>query len=69
MPVDYVHAGASQVVNAERARRIVAALPHCRGLVTMPGAGHHMMLDQPLALIEVLHTLLAARGTPTSPPR
>jgi pimeloyl-ACP methyl ester carboxylesterase len=59
MPVDYVHAGASQVVSAERARRIVAALPRCRGLITMPGAGHHMMLDQPLALVDVLRTLLA----------
>ena len=62
MPVDYVHAGASLVVNADCARRIVAALPHCRGLVTMPDTGHHMMLDQPLALVEVLRTLLERRS-------
>jgi pimeloyl-ACP methyl ester carboxylesterase len=59
VPVSYVHAGASCVVNADRARRIVAAIPGAKGPVTMPLAGHHMMLDQPLALIGVLQALLA----------
>lgn len=59
MRVDYVHAEASQVVSVERALRIVSALPRCRGPITMPRAGHHMMLDQPLALVGVLRALLA----------
>ena len=61
VPVDYVHAEASAVVSAERARRIADALPRGRGPITMPRAGHHLMLDQPLALIGVLRALLAAQ--------
>ena len=66
-PVDYVHAEASAVVSAERARRIAGALPRGRGPITMPRAGHHLMLDQPLALIGVLRTLLAERRQPAMP--
>ncbi|MFM0674577.1 alpha/beta fold hydrolase [Paraburkholderia sediminicola] len=58
VPVTYVHAGLSAVVTAERASRIVAAIPNARGLVTMPGAHHHLMLDQPLALVDLLLDLL-----------
>jgi len=59
VPLSYVHGEASAVVNADRARRIVAAIPDARGPVTMPRAQHHLMLDQPLALIGVLRALLA----------
>lgn len=59
VPVDYVHAEASGVVSAERALRIAQALPRRRGPITMPHTGHHMMLDQPLALISLLRGLLA----------
>jgi pimeloyl-ACP methyl ester carboxylesterase len=59
VPVDYVHAECSAVVSAERARRIVAAIPEARGPVTLARAGHHLMLDQPLALVAALRALLA----------
>jgi len=59
VPVDYVHAECSAVVSAERARGIVAAIPHARGPVTLPRAHHHLMLDQPLALVAALRALLA----------
>jgi len=59
VPVDYVHAECSAVVSAERARRIVAAIPQARGPVTLVRAGHHLMLDQPLALVAALRGLLA----------
>jgi pimeloyl-ACP methyl ester carboxylesterase len=59
VPVSYVHAESSSVVTADRAQRIVAAIPGAKGPVTMPRAGHHMMLDHPLALIGVLRALLA----------
>ncbi|CAG2360579.1 MULTISPECIES: alpha/beta fold hydrolase [Burkholderia cepacia complex] len=59
VPVCYVHAERSSVVSAERARRIAAAIPGAKGPITMPRAGHHMMLDQPLELVSVLGTLLA----------
>lgn len=57
--VDYVHAECSAVVSAERARGIVAAISNARGPVTLARAHHHLMLDQPLALIGVLRALLA----------
>ena len=59
VPVSYVHAECSTVVSADRARRIVAAIPGAKGPITMPRAGHHMMLDQPLALVSLLRALLA----------
>ena len=59
MPVDYVHAECSAVVSAGRARGIVAAIPNARGPVTLARAHHHLMLDQPLALVGVLRALLA----------
>jgi pimeloyl-ACP methyl ester carboxylesterase len=64
VPVDYVHAEASAVVSAERARRIAGALRRGRGPITMPRAGHHLMLDQPLALVGVLRALLAGQRQP-----
>jgi pimeloyl-ACP methyl ester carboxylesterase len=59
VPVSYVHAERSAVVGAERARRIVAAIPGARGPITLPRAHHHLMLDQPLALVALLKGLLA----------
>ena len=59
VPVSYVHAESSSVVSAERASRIVAAIPGARGPITMPRTYHHLMLDQPLALVGVLRALLA----------
>ncbi|WP_429446917.1 alpha/beta fold hydrolase [Paraburkholderia sp. 40] len=59
VPVSYVHAECSSVVSVDRARRIVASIPGAKGPITMPRAGHHMMLDQPLALVSLLRALLA----------
>ncbi len=59
VPVTYVHAESSNVVSSERARSIVEGIPGARGPITLPRTCHHMMLDQPLALISVLRALLA----------
>lgn len=58
VPVTYVHAECSAVVSAERAQGIVDAIPGARGPVTLPRAEHHLMLDQPLALVAALRALL-----------
>lgn len=58
VPVTYVHAEMSAVVSPERARKIVAAIPDARGPVTMAGAHHHLMLDRPLGLIDLLRSWL-----------
>ena len=47
------------LVSASAARRIGAALGHAT-VVEIPAAGHHLMLDQPLALVAALRVLLAA---------
>ncbi|PRX95795.1 alpha/beta fold hydrolase [Paraburkholderia sp. BL25I1N1] len=58
VPVTYVHAEMSTVVSADRANRIIGAIPTARNLITMPGAHHHLMLDNPLALVDQLRKLL-----------
>lgn len=59
IPVDYVYGARSAVVDAPRAHRIVQHLRHARGPIAIPEAHHHVMLDQPIALIGTLRALLA----------
>lgn len=58
-PVDLVRGEHSVVLEAPRAARMAALLPQARGPIVIPDAHHHLMLDQPLALISVLRALLA----------
>jgi pimeloyl-ACP methyl ester carboxylesterase len=57
-PVDYVYGECSSLVDAGRAQRIVGALPCGRGPFAVPNGHHHVMLDQPIALISTLRKLL-----------
>lgn len=62
VPIDIVCGEHSVVLPPLRARRAVAALTssvRARGPIVMPNAHHHLMIDQPLALIAVLRSLLA----------
>ena len=58
VPVDYVFGEESIVVERWRAERIASTLPHCLGAIGIPQSHHHLMLDQPIALISVLRALL-----------
>jgi pimeloyl-ACP methyl ester carboxylesterase len=58
-PVDIVYGESSSIVDRRRAEACVEALPHGRGPVAVPRAGHHLMFDQPLAFIAALRALLA----------
>lgn len=60
-PVEYVRAGNSSVVSPARARTIAQFLRHpdSHGMIEIPDTHHHMMIDQPIALIAVLRTLLS----------
>jgi pimeloyl-ACP methyl ester carboxylesterase len=60
-PVDYICGGSSAVIKAERAERMVAALPDASGPIVIPNGYHHLMFDQPIALISTLRALLARR--------
>ena len=66
VPVDIVFGELSSVVDLDRATATVAALPQGRGPIAIPQARHHLMLDQPLALIAALRALLAGSGCPRS---
>jgi pimeloyl-ACP methyl ester carboxylesterase len=65
-PVDYVYGERSALIDVTQAQRITAALRHGRGPIAIPGGHHHLMLDQPLALIAGLRGLLAAIHRPSS---
>jgi pimeloyl-ACP methyl ester carboxylesterase len=47
------------LVSPEKAAEMAALVPHHLPVVDLPDAGHHPMLDQPLALVTGLRTLLA----------
>lgn len=63
-PVDVVYGECSVIVNDAFARRCVGMLPQGRGPFGMPGTHHHMMIDQPLAMIALLRGLLAKEAHP-----
>lgn len=57
-PLDIICGEYSRVVTAERAARMVAALPTARGPIVIPGGYHHLPVSQPLALLSALRALL-----------
>lgn len=59
IPVDYICGQRSALVDSSRARRIVQRLPFGRGPIVIPDGHHHLMLDQPIALVSALRALLA----------
>jgi hypothetical protein len=52
----------SSIVTRERALACVAELSCGRGPVELPDAGHHVMPDEPVALIATLQKLLASHA-------
>jgi pimeloyl-ACP methyl ester carboxylesterase len=58
-PVDYLYGERSVVVSPAMAQRIVSHLKDARGPIAIPDGHHHLMFDQPVALISTLRALLA----------
>lgn len=58
-PVAYVFGERSVVVTPAMAHRIVNHLTDARGPIAIPDGHHHLMFDQPIALISTLRALLA----------
>lgn len=56
--VDYIYGESSVMIDQARAKRIVATLACGRGPIVIPDAHHHVMLDQPIALLCTLRALL-----------
>lgn len=59
IPVDIIWAQHSGVVNAECVRRMHEALPNAHPPIMVLDAHHHIMLDQPVAMIACLEALLS----------
>jgi pimeloyl-ACP methyl ester carboxylesterase len=59
MPTDFIGGEHSAICSAQRMRLVEQALGQGRQAVVIPEAYHHIMLDQPLALISTLRALLA----------
>ena len=56
-PVDYIFGESSRSVSRDVAAAIADYLPTCGEPVGIPGAGHHIMLEQPDMLVAVLRAL------------
>lgn len=63
-PLDIVLGERSGLISAERLQLMLTSAPRSRGAVTIPEAHHHIMFDQPLALISALRALLAIEPQP-----
>ncbi len=58
-PFAYIYGELSELAGPELADAITSRLPAAR-IVAIPEAGHHVMVDQPLALVTALRALLSA---------
>lgn len=58
VPIDIVFGELSAMKDDERVRRMLSLPAQARGPVIIPQAHHHIMLDQPLALVSALRVLL-----------
>jgi pimeloyl-ACP methyl ester carboxylesterase len=59
VPVDYVYGERSALIDVGRARRIVDRFGQGRRPIIIPNGHHHLMLDQPIALVRALRALLS----------
>ena len=58
-PVDFIRAECSEVVGEAEAKRFVDNFPGCGEPVLVPLSHHHIMIEQPVALVAALKGLLA----------
>jgi len=64
-PVAFIYGERSALLSAETLTLSLAALPAHTPVIAIPDAAHHVMIDQPLALISTLRALLT--GWPNQP--
>ena len=58
VPLTFMHGELSVGVSRERAAAVMKYVRHGRGPIAIPGSHHHVMLDQPLALVTALRAVL-----------
>lgn len=59
LPVDFIYGERSAIVSRAFAARVAGCIRNGRAPVAIPDAQHHVLLDQPLALVAALRALLA----------
>ncbi len=59
IPVDYIYGEHSVIVSRKFAQRVRASVRNGCGPIEIPNAHHHVLLDQPLAMVAALRALLA----------
>ena len=57
-PVSFIYGDDSAIVSHAHAQEIVDHIPNCRGPIAIPESHHHVLLDQPLALVAALRAVL-----------
>lgn len=58
-PVDFIYGQHSAIISRRFAQRVGACIRTGRAPIEIPDARHHILLDQPLALVSALRALLA----------
>ena len=58
-PVDFIHGDRSEIVDADALAALAANLPGCGRPVAIALCHHHVMIEQPVALVAALDSLLA----------
>jgi pimeloyl-ACP methyl ester carboxylesterase len=58
VPITCLHGALSKVTRKGRAQRIADHIANARGSIAIPEAHHHLMVDQPLALVSALRAVL-----------
>lgn len=59
LPVDFIYGEHSAIISRAFARRVGTCIRNGRAPIEIPDAQHHILLDQPLALVAALRALLA----------
>ena len=57
-PTTFIYGDQSAVVSRELAHAIVKHLQHGHGPIAVPNSHHHVLLDQPIALVAGVKALL-----------
>ncbi|SOB79490.1 Pimeloyl-ACP methyl ester carboxylesterase [Sphingomonas guangdongensis] len=64
VPIGLLHGAESALVGEDHVAHLSAQLPDCRFVAAVPGARHHIMVDQPLALVAALRVGISALSAP-----
>ncbi len=64
LPIGLIVGEQSALVNSGHAQTMARRLPDCRFIAAIPHARHHIMVDQPIALVAALRVGIAALGKP-----